>query len=130
MARILIIDDDDLLRGVLVQAVTHAGHEVVQAADGKIGIELVRAEAVDLVVTDMIMPGQEGVQTISILRREWPHIPVIAMSGGLSHSNLYLDIARKIGARRILPKPFTPRELLDTIDEVLSGAEGLQDDAK
>lgn len=119
MARILIIDDDDLLRGVLAQALAHAGHEVVQASDGKMGVDQVRSAPVDLVITDMIMPGQEGVETISILRREWPDLPVIAMSGGVTHSNLYLNIAVKIGARKMLAKPFTPSQLLAAVDEVL-----------
>ena len=121
MAQILLIDDDDLLRGVLAKALVHAGHVVIQAADGQQGVELARATAVDLVITDLIMPVQEGVETIVKLRRERPDLPIIAISGGVTHSKLYLDIAAKIGARRILAKPFTPQELLAAIDEVFGG---------
>ena len=123
MARILLIDDDELLRGVLAKSLAHAGHTVIQAADGQQGVELARATAVDLVITDLIMPVQEGVETIMTLRRERPALPIVAISGGMSNSKLYLEIAAKIGAKRILPKPFTPTELLAVIDEVLASGQ-------
>lgn len=121
MASILIIDDDDLLRNVLSKALAHAGHTVLQAADGAQGLDLFHAAPVDLVLTDLIMPVQEGVETILRLRQDAPQVPIIAMSGGVTNAKLYLDIAARIGARRILAKPFTPRELLVVIDEVLKG---------
>lgn len=121
MARILIIDDDALLRSVLARALTYAGHTVIQAADGRQGVDLVRATEVDVAVTDLIMPVQEGVETIITLRRDKPTLPIIAMSGGTSNTKLYLEIAEKIGARHILAKPFLPKELLDLIDELLAG---------
>jgi DNA-binding response OmpR family regulator len=119
MAKILLIDDDDALRRVLSKALTHAGHTVIQAADGQQGIDVARATGVDLVVTDLVMPGREGVETILHLRREKPTLPIIAISGDGSNSELYLSIAAKIGAKRILQKPFTPSELLGLIDVVL-----------
>ena len=120
MAKILLIDDDEALRSVLSKALGHSGHTVVQAGDGQQGVDLARTTTIDLVVTDIIMPVQEGVETILQLKRERPHLPIIAISGGASHSALYLDIARKIGAKRILPKPFTPQELLTLISEALA----------
>jgi DNA-binding response OmpR family regulator len=120
MARILLIDDDDLLRGVLAKALGLRGHAISEAADGKQGVELARVTDVDLVITDLVMPVQEGLETIVTLRREQPTLPIIAMSGGATNSKLYLDIAGKIGARRILPKPFTPKRLLELIDEILA----------
>jgi DNA-binding response OmpR family regulator len=127
MAQILLIDDDNLLRGVLAKALGHAGHTVIQAIDGQQGVELSRAATIDLVITDLLMPVKEGVETIIALRRERPQLPIIAMSGGASHSPLYLDIAKKIGAKRILPKPFTPQELTALIQEVLAeGGDGIE----
>ena len=120
MPRILLIDDDHLLRSVVAKALGHAGYTVVQAGDGRQGVELARVTPVDLVITDLIMPVQEGMETIMVLRREQPELPIIAISGGLSNSPLYLQIAEKIGAKRILQKPFTPRELLEVINDVLS----------
>ena len=119
MARILLIDDDDALRRVIAQNLILAGHTVVEAADGWQGLDLFHATPIDLVLTDLVMPGKEGVETIIELHREKPELPIIAMSGGMPRSTMYLDIAAKLGARRALAKPFTPQELLQTIDEVL-----------
>jgi DNA-binding response OmpR family regulator len=123
MAKILLIDDDEALRRVLSKALGHAGHTVIQASDGQQGMELARVTGVDLVVTDLVMPVREGVETILYLRRERPTLPIIAISGDGSNSELYLEIAAKIGAKRILPKPFTPPELIQLIDVVLGNAE-------
>ena len=124
MATILLIDDDELLRGALVQALANAGHKVLEASDGLQGCELARSMSVDLVLTDLVMPVQEGVETILTLRRERPRLPVIAMSGGVTNSRLYLDIAGKIGAKRMLPKPFTPKALVALIEQVLAEEAG------
>ena len=120
MPTVLVIDDDDLVRSLLVRALTGARYTVIEAADGLAGLALARANSIDLVVTDLVMPVQEGVETIMTLRRERPRLPIIAISGGTTNSRLYLDIAGKIGARRILPKPFTPRELIRLIEQVLA----------
>ena len=120
MARILIIDDDDDLRSVIAQNLELAGHTVLQAADGRQGVNLFHAAPVDLVLTDLVMPGKEGVETIIELHRENPLLPIIAMSGGMPRSSMYLEIAAKLGARRTLAKPFTPEDLLKSIDQVLA----------
>ena len=119
MPDILLIDDDEALRSVLAKALAYAGHHVVQAADGREGLELYHARKFDLVITDLIMPVQEGVETILRLKKEGATTPVIAISGSASNSRLYLEIAAKIGARRVLQKPFSPPELLAVINEVL-----------
>lgn len=120
MAQILIIDDDELLRGVLAQALELAGHKVVQAGNGQEGVDLFRAGQADLVITDLVMPVQEGVETIMQLRRYRRDVPIIAMSGGVPNSKVYLGIAGKIGAKRILAKPFTPTQLIEAVEEVLA----------
>jgi len=120
MPTVLLIDDDDLVRGMLVRALVIAHYNVLEAADGQKGVEIARSNAIDVVVTDLVMPVQEGVETILTLRRERPKLPIIAISGGVTNSKLYLDIAGKIGARRMLPKPFTPKELIALIQQVLA----------
>jgi len=120
MPTILLIDDDDLVRGMLIRALVNAQYKVLEAADGQKGVEIARSTPIDIVVTDLVMPVQEGVETILTLRRERPKLPIIAISGGVTNSKLYLDIAGKIGARRILPKPFTPKELIALIQQVLA----------
>lgn len=119
MARILLIDDDAPLRSVLAESLKLAGHDVMQAEDGRQGLELFNLEPADVVVTDLIMPGQEGIETIRRLRRDFPKLPIIAISGGMSHSPLYLNMARHLGAQRTLCKPFNAAELLKAIDDVL-----------
>ena len=120
MARILIIDDDAPLRGLLVDTLELAGHEVYQAEDGAQGVEVFKIAGADVVVTDMIMPGQEGIETIGQLRKLAPKLPIIAMSGNMQHSSIYLQLANKLGATRTLAKPFTGHQFLAIIDAVLA----------
>ncbi len=123
MARILVIDDDDAFRPMVKQMLEQAGHEVLEAADGKRGVELYQNETPDLVITDLIMPEQEGIETIIGLIKEDPKAPVIAMSGGGRFTGIdVLGSARKFGAKQTLAKPFKRSELLEVVDEVLKGA--------
>ena len=97
-----------------------AGHEVRTAADGLSGLREFERRASDLVVTDIIMPEQEGVETIVALRKLSPQLPIVAISGDPSAtSGGYLQIARRLGATRSLEKPFRPGELLDVVEELL-----------
>jgi DNA-binding response OmpR family regulator len=120
MARILLIDDDDALRHGIAQNLTRAGHTVLQAADGQQGTDLFHSMPVDLVLTDLVMPNKEGIETINELHREKPGLPIIAMSGGMIRSPMYLKIATTLGARRMLAKPFTREELLAAIEQELA----------
>ena len=120
MAHILLIEDDDTLREAVSQNLARAGHTVIEAADGDQGLALFRTNQVDLVLTDLVMPGKEGIQTIIEIRREQPELPIVAMSGGLPRSGTYLGIAGKLGARYVLAKPFTPQELLAAINQSLA----------
>ena len=120
MPRILIIDDDDQLRHMLCQALEQAGYETVEARDGEEGLARYRAAPTDLIITDILMPGKEGLETIMELRREVPGVKIIAISGGGQTGNMtFLEVARYLGAQRALQKPFELRELLDAIREVL-----------
>jgi CheY-like chemotaxis protein len=115
MARILIVEDNEPFRALLKQMLEIAGHTVTQAATGLAAIEILRLEPPDVVLTDIVMPDQDGLGVIMMVRKE---IPVIAMSGGLTSSPLYLDLAKKLGARRVLAKPFTPEQLFEALEEV------------
>jgi DNA-binding response OmpR family regulator len=123
MARLLLIDDDALLRDVLATALVRAGHTVFQAGDGHQGAALFRVAPPDLIITDLVMPGCEGIETIATLHRERPGLPIIAMSGNFPRSPLYLALAAKLGARRTLAKPFNHAVLLRAVDELLAGSE-------
>jgi DNA-binding response OmpR family regulator len=121
MSSILLIEDDDLFREALADALTERGYAVTQAADGEIGVKLFRAAPTDLVLTDIVMPNKDGVTVVAELRREFPGVGIIAMSGGLAlDPALYLKIAGGIGANRTLKKPFTLPTLLQAIGEVLA----------
>ena len=110
MARILIIDDDPSILSTLRRAVERAGHEVSAADNGLAGLAQLASAPVDLVVTDIVMPEMEGIELIERLRRGYPGLPVIAMSGGgRVLPNTYLALARAMGASRILIKPFGRR---------------------
>jgi len=120
MARILIIDDDDTLRGIIAKSLTHAGHTITQANNGRKGVAMYKSAPTDLVITDLVMPEQEGMETIKVLHQGFPDLPIIAMSGGLDGSPLYLDLTRRLGARITLTKPFTLQQLKVAIDEILA----------
>ena len=115
MAHILLIEDDELLRPLLARCLESAGHVVTQAATGRAGVRAFQAELADLVVTDIVMPDQEGIATIMMLHRDHPEVPLIALSGGGVNPSLYLDLAKKLGASCTLAKPFTPDDLLRAI---------------
>ena len=121
MARILIIDDEEALLATLRQLLIASGHVVVTATDGLKAAQLFRAEPFDLILTDIVMPNREGLETIITLHREFPKVGVIAMSGSSGHSKIYLDLARRLGAHRTLAKPFTPQELKEAVTAVTMG---------
>ncbi|MBI3886268.1 MAG: response regulator [Opitutae bacterium] len=124
MARILLIEDDGLLRQVIATALAGEGHTVRQAEDGVEGLACFRAGHFDLVITDLIMPRKEGIETIAELRQANPHLPILAISGAAQNSGLYLTLARQLGARRTLQKPFDFITLTRTVADLLAEAGG------
>ena len=118
MARILIIDDDADLGALLGQALQTAGHEVVLAADGKEGVEQHRTRPAELVITDMYMPSQAGLETIIQLRKESPTVRIIAMCGK-STAMPMLSAAQRLGAIQVLQKPFVGDEVLTAVERAL-----------
>jgi CheY-like chemotaxis protein len=120
MATILIIDDEASQRETLTDMLEEAGYLVATARDGKEGLRRCQAQPVDLVLTDMLMPGQEGFETIRALRAVRPGVTIIAISGG-GHfgQKTLLEMAMHLGADRALQKPIRHAELLATVREVL-----------
>ncbi|MET0262637.1 MAG: response regulator [Rariglobus sp.] len=117
--RILVVDDDELFRTMLRAMLEQLGHTVTEASDGRHALEVYQAAEFDLVLTDLIMPGKEGIETILALRKINREVKIIAMSGGGRVTSMdYLDIARQVGAKRLLKKPFTQRELQVTIQSL------------
>lgn len=117
---ILIIDDDDLFRRSLRLMLERGGYTVVEAQEGAEGIRHYRGQKFDVVITDLIMPGKEGLETIRELRSGDRGVRIIAMSGGgRVDSRDYLPLAKALGAQHILDKPFSDQELFAAIDAVL-----------
>jgi DNA-binding NtrC family response regulator len=118
--RILVVDDDDLLRDVLRHTLTLKGYETSTACDGKEALRIVAVQPIDLVLTDLMMPGKEGIETIVELVRKHPRVKIIAMSGGGRNPPVrFLNLARALGALQTLAKPFSNDELDLAIAHVL-----------
>ena len=120
--KILVIDDDHMVRYALSRILQRSGYDVVTASDGKRGMMLVREELPDVVITDIIMPEQEGIETISLLRHQYPQMKIIAISGGGRIRNVdFLEMARSLGADDVISKPFEADELLGRLRRVAAG---------
>jgi len=115
---ILIIEDEAPIRALLREVLEHAGYHVVEAPDGRVGLELYRKAPTDLVITDIGMPHRNGLQATRELAREFLGAKVIAMSGAPGKRNL-CDVAKLFRARRTLQKPFCREELLDAVRQEL-----------
>lgn len=121
MARVLVVDDEKDLRAAIRRQLEGANHTVVEAADGNAAVQVFRMLPVDLVITDILMPGKEGIETIIELRQERPDVPIIAMSGGgRTHTRQYLELAQRLGVKGILKKPFRRSELLAAVAAALT----------
>jgi two-component system chemotaxis response regulator CheY len=113
-------DGDSLIRETLRRMLEGAGHEVTEAEDGAAGLKAVKAQRPDLVVTDIYMPGKEGIETIRELRQIVPGLKIIAISGSSwSSGHDALSSAKLLGADRTLPKPFRKEQLLASIRDCL-----------
>lgn len=122
MARVLLIDDEQPVRSALRRLLTHMGHEVVEAENGRMALTLAAREAVDLVITDINMPEADGIEVIMALSERQPELPVIAVSGGgLMEKQLLLQNAEILGARFTLTKPFDLDVFQETVERALGG---------
>jgi CheY-like chemotaxis protein len=118
VTEILLIEDDELLRSVLSAVLKQVGYGVAEAENGKKGLELACSLQPNLVITDLVMPEKEGIETIRELRHTRPEVPIIAMSGA-SAASQYLELASKLGARRTLLKPFKAEVLLLAVNDAI-----------
>ena len=120
MARILVIDDDEEIRTILKQILERAGYEVMDASDGREGLRRYSEKPADLVITDLVMPEKEGIETIMDLKHHFSGVKIIAISGG-GHVGPceYLRLAGELGARRTFAKPFRLGDLLEAVQQLL-----------
>ena len=123
MPNIVLVDDDEAVRVIVRMAIERMGYEVREASNGREAMKLLADRTPDLVLTDIIMPEQEGIETIGAVRRKFPTVRVIAMSGGgrISATD-YLQTAISMGADAVLAKPFANEELEKLVAKVLATA--------
>ena len=123
MARILLIEDNDPIRTLLRETLELEGHTVIEAHNGQEGLDLFRQAGADLVITDIVMPEQDGLSVLMKLRTAHPPVKVIAISGGgLGSGEGYLEAARLLGAAKLLLKPFATAALVAAVNELLPDA--------
>jgi two-component system chemotaxis response regulator CheY len=123
MPMILVVDDDDQIRRLIRETLEEAGYRVTEARNGREAIPQYRLDQADLVIMDILMPGQDGLVTIATLRQDAPDLKVIAITGGTDRIGIlnFLDVAKMFGAGRTLQKPFEMKTLLDTVQAELQG---------
>jgi DNA-binding response OmpR family regulator len=121
MARILLIEDYDSVRSVLREALELAGHTVIEARNGAEGLDLFPQAGADLVITDIVMPDKDGLDVVTALREQVPPVNIIAISGAKDSAEDYLDLAHRMGAMKVLLKPFSIAALIAAVDELLTG---------
>lgn len=122
MGKILVIDDVEAIRQAMAIVLENEGHEVLQACDGLDGIRRLREDEVDLLITDVLMPGADGIEVIKAVRQHNPNLRVIAMSGGGNQlpAGFSLKMAQAFGAKAVLYKPFENAELVQMVRTVLA----------
>ena len=120
MARILIIEDETAFRTLIKDALEHAGYDVTEASDGEEGMRLFAEQPHDVVITDILMPNKEGLETILELTEQSPGANILAISGGgIGLGDDLLDMARDFGAKYALRKPISMKRLLEIVQELL-----------
>ena len=121
MARILVIDDDSSIRKLIRRYLENASHEIVEAANGRIALDMQRESPADLIITDIFMPEKEGTEFIMDISDEFPKAKVIAISGGGNIAGVdFLKLAKNLGALKTFQKPFKRVEFLAAVEELLS----------
>ncbi|MBD3322183.1 MAG: response regulator [Chitinivibrionales bacterium] len=118
MKKILLIEDDEAVRDSLAANLSNAGYAVTEADNGKTGIAKFENGPFDAVITDLIMPEKEGLETIQYLKKISPECPIIAISGA-SYAETYLEIAKKFGVNEVILKPFTRNIIFEKLNRIL-----------
>lgn len=124
MASVLVVDDEPLIRETLRQILEHAGHEVTDVGNGKEALSALSGRTFDLVITDILMPEKEGIETIIEIKSQMPNLAIIAISGGDRAGAMdVLGIARRLGANQVLAKPFRGEQILNAVEAALGPAD-------
>ncbi|MFC1494693.1 response regulator [Thermodesulfobacteriota bacterium] len=129
MIKILVIDDEEQIREILKQMLERKGCSVCLAENGEEALEICENQNLDLIITDMVMPGKSGLKTIQEVKKNYPDIKIIAISGGyMVGPKRYLDMAKTFGADRFFEKPFTSDEIYSAIEELVDESQAIPND--
>jgi CheY-like chemotaxis protein len=121
MIRLLVVEDNDDFRFIVCEMLADLDYQVFTATNGVQALAVLESQAIDIVLTDMIMPDKEGLETVREIRRKYPTIKIAAMSGGgRVNANNYLDLAKRLGASVTFEKPFRAQELLMGLERIVS----------
>lgn len=114
---ILVVDDDSGVLKMTELMLSDGGFNVIVSSNAREGLGILKAQKVDLIITDIIMPEMEGIELISQLQKDHPALPIMAISGGgRSHNTDFLKFAKKLGAKVVLEKPFRREALLEAVN--------------
>lgn len=128
MAKILVVDDDAAVLATIKLILDRVGHDVTTASDGKEGLAIFASAEFDLLLLDIFMPGMDGIETMRLVHRQRPRMPIIAISGkplNLDGTPDFLKMAVKLGAISSLQKPFKPAQLLEAVKSSLGATQRL-----
>lgn len=123
MAKILVVDDEQNIRNILRESLKRDEHEIFEAGTGQEATEILSSQAIELVITDLVMPGKTGLDLIMEIKEKHPDLTIIAISGGggINGRFDYLPIAELIGANNIIKKPFSINEIKKSVSDLLAG---------
>ncbi len=115
MSSVLVVDDEDQIRQLIRETLSQSGYQVTEARNGKEALQQYRQSPADLVIMDILMPDQDGLESITTLKHEFPNVKIIAITGGSDMIGIlnFLDVAKMLGAHRTLQKPFDMKTLLE-----------------
>ena len=120
MAVVLIIDDDEMIVESLSILLQNEGYDVLSSSNGKNGLKLLGKNRIDVVITDIIMPDKDGIDTIREIKKTYRNTKIIAMSGGGKiAAKEYLTFVKQLGVRHTLSKPFEKEQILSALEAVL-----------
>jgi len=123
MAHILVIDDEADIRTILEALLTREGHTVDSTDNGEAGLRLADQNRYDLVISDVLMPGMDGLEVVTRIRQKFPDMRIIVMTGGTAKidKGMLLSMTQALKAFKVVTKPISFKELKDAVNEILAG---------
>ncbi len=122
MAHVLVAEDEESVRQFVARALTHSGHEVTAVENGLLALDMLSAESYDLLLTDIVMPGMDGIALALKVAKESPNIPIVLMTGYAAEKQRAHNL--NVLIHHVISKPFTPKEICDVVNDALAVSDG------